>query len=130
VDSVAKAGPAHVRFRDLPGSEFGRNKERASGFVLALLQPGCPRAVSGCAHVYACVNLASAGYHWRIFSQPHSLPLLRRDSLNRFDRNLLVAALHAHDHLILIADGHFQFHRVVFLHDVARGADAGMQKAL
>jgi len=32
--------------------------------------------------------------------------------------------------LVLIADGHFQLHRVVLLHDGAGSADAGMQKAL
>ncbi len=36
----------------------------------------------------------------------------------------------ANDHLILIANRHFQLHRVVLLHDRARGADAGIQQAL
>jgi hypothetical protein len=32
--------------------------------------------------------------------------------------------------LILVADWHFQLHRVVLLHDRAGGADAGVQHAL
>src|SRR6202171_6529177 len=74
--------------------------------------------------------LWSAGYHWRIFSQPRTLPLFRRDSRKRFDRNLLVTTLHAHNHLILVANGHFQLHRVVALHDSAGGAGAGIEPGL
>src|ERR1700674_207969 len=74
--------------------------------------------------------LRSAGYRWRIFSQPRTLPLFRRDSRKRFDRNLLVTTLHAHNHLILVADGHFSLHRIVLFHDRARGAAGGVQQAL
>src|SRR5258708_36706728 len=71
-----------------------------------------------------------AGYRWRIFSQPRRLPYFCLDSRKRFDRNLLVTTLHAHNHLILVADRHFQFHRFVFLHDRAVGADPSVQKVL
>jgi hypothetical protein len=60
----------------------------------------------------------------------------RRSALNCqhffecLDSDLFVAAFDANDHLILIANWHFQLHRVVLLHDRARGADAGIQQAL
>ena len=60
----------------------------------------------------------------------------RRSALNCqnllecLDSDLFVAAFDANDHLILIANRHFQLHRVVLLHDRARGADAGIQQAL
>jgi hypothetical protein len=73
--------------------------------------------------------LRSAGYLAH-FLTTSTLPLFRWDSRKRFDRNLLVTTLHAHNHLILVADGHFQLHRVVLLHDSAGGADAGIQQAL
>src|SRR6266481_475666 len=70
------------------------------------------------------------GYRWRIFSQPRRLPYFCLDSRKRFDRNLLVTTLHAHNHLILVSDRHFQLPRFVFLHDRAVGADPSVQKGL
>src|ERR1700675_4907225 len=86
--------------------------------------------LAGILILFSYSMLRSAGYRWRIFSQPRTLPLFRRDSRKRFDRNLLVTTLHAHNHLILVADGHFQLHRIVLLHDSAGGADAGVSEAL
>src|SRR5467141_4537708 len=80
--------------------------------------------------LFSYLMLRSAGYRWRTFPQTRTLPLFRRDSRKRFDRDLLVTALHAHNHLILVADRHFQFHRFVFLHDRAVGADPSVQKGL
>src|SRR5260370_34746216 len=80
--------------------------------------------------LFSYLMLRSAGYRWRTFPQTRTLPLFRGDSRTRFDRDLLVTTLHAHNHLILVADWHFQLHRFVLLHDSARGADAGIQEAL
>jgi hypothetical protein len=60
----------------------------------------------------------------------------RRSALNCqnivecLDSDLFVATFDANDHLILIANWHFQLHRVKLHHDRARGADAGIQQAL
>src|SRR6266404_975952 len=80
--------------------------------------------------LFSYLMLRSAGYRWRTFPQTRTLPLFRRDSRKRFDRDLLVTTLHAHNHLILVADWHFQLHRFVLFHDSAGGADAGIQEAL
>src|SRR5258708_27976200 len=80
--------------------------------------------------LFSYLMLRWAGYRWRTFPQTRTLPLFRRDSRKRFDRDLLVTTLHAHNHLILVADWHFQLHRFVLFHDSAGGADAGIQEAL
>src|SRR5260221_2543548 len=80
--------------------------------------------------LFSYLMLRSAGYRWRTFPQTRTLPLFRRDSRKRFDRDLLVTTLHAHNHLILVADRHFQLHRFLLFHDSAGGADAGIQEAL
>src|SRR6202011_5607582 len=56
--------------------------------------------------------------------------LCRENLLECLDGDLLIAAFNPDHHLIFVADGHFQFHRVVFLHDSARGADPSVQKDL
>src|SRR5205807_7669775 len=58
------------------------------------------------------------------------LTLFRRYSRKRFDRNLLVTTLQADHHLVLVADGHFQLHRVVLFHDSARSAHRALRRLL
>ena len=55
---------------------------------------------------------------------------LRRNLLQCLNGDLFVAAFDANYHLILVADGHFQLHRVVLLHDSAGGADTSIQQTL
>jgi hypothetical protein len=52
------------------------------------------------------------------------------DFLKCSERDLLVATLDAHHHLVLVPDGHLQFHRLVLLHDGARSANVGIQQGL
>jgi hypothetical protein len=48
----------------------------------------------------------------------------------RLDRNQLIPALNADDHLILVTDGHLQLHRVWLLRHRAGDADAHIQQRL
>src|SRR5215472_133489 len=54
----------------------------------------------------------------------------RRNLLQGLNGDLFVAAFDANYHLILVADGHFQLHRVVLLQNGAGGANTSIQQTL
>ena len=54
--------------------------------------------------------------------------LCRRNPFECLDGDLLVTAFDADDHLILVADGHFQLHWVVLLDNGAGGSNTTIQQ--
>ena len=85
-------------------------------------------------HRIACnstrVGRADARRSTRIGLELCGSALRRRNLLQGLNADLFVAAFDADNHLILIANRHFQLHWVVLLHDRAGGADPGVQQAL